>query len=177
MADEMKKLLETAIQDACSAETQILEALPKVEKAATHQALTQGCREHRQETERQVQRLQEACKQLGIQPEGATCEAMEGLVEEAEELMEAFKQGPVRDAALNGAAETMGHYEIATYGTITAMPKTMGEQPCADLIAETLAEETKTDERLTQRARRDINPAAPGRKAAKAPGGQSRGAA
>lgn len=178
MADDMKKLLETALQDAYSAETQILEALPKMEQAASTPSLKQAFRKHRQETEGQVKRLQQAAQQLGISPEGETCEAMQGHIEEAEELMDEFDQGPVLDAALIGAAQKVEHYEIATYGTLATLLKGMGEQQCAKLMAETLAEEKKTDEMLTQLAEQEVNPAALGKGgAANDPKGRSRGAA
>jgi len=177
MAKDMKTLLQTAIQDTYSAETQILKALPKMEQAAVTQSLKQAFREHRQETERQVERLKEAAKMLSLKPEGETCEAMEGLVEEAEEHIQKLQQGPVLDAALIGAAQKVEHYEIAAYGTITAMLKAMGEQKAADLMAQTLKEEKDTDERLTMLAEQEVNPAALGQQAANDPSGRRTSAA
>ncbi|HYZ34416.1 MAG TPA: ferritin-like domain-containing protein [Crenalkalicoccus sp.] len=177
MAADAKQLLQTVLQDTYSAETQILEALPTMAQAASTQSLKQAFEQHRKETERQVERLKEAASQLGIQPEGETCEAMEGLVEEGEELMDEFERGPVLDAALISAAQKVEHYEIAAYGTLTALLKAMGESRCADLMAQTLKEEKDTDEQLTQIAEREVNPAALGRQAANDPSGKSRGAA
>jgi ferritin-like metal-binding protein YciE len=178
MADDMMKLLETALQDTYSAETQILEALPKMEQAATSPALKQAFREHLTQTERQVERLQQAAKMLKVEPEGETCEAMEGHIEEGEELIDEFDQGPVLDAALIGAAQKVEHYEIAAYGTICAMLKAMGEQKAAELLGQTLQEEKDTDERLTMLAEQEVNPAAIGQgRAANDPSGRSRGAA
>jgi ferritin-like metal-binding protein YciE len=177
MADDVKKLLETSLQDAYSAETQILEALPKLEEAASTKSLKQAFRKHLKETEGQVQRLKQAAQQLGIDPEGETCEAMQGHIEEAEELMDEFDRGPVLDVALIGAAQKVEHYEIATYGTICAILKAMGEDKAAQLMAQTLQEEKKTDEDLTQLAESEVNPAALGRGAANDPSGSRRGAA
>jgi ferritin-like metal-binding protein YciE len=177
MAEDMKQLLQIALQDTYSAETQILDALPQMEEAATTPSLKQAFREHLQVTQRQVERLKEVCKQLGVDPEGETCEAMEGLVEESEELIDELDEGPVLDAALIGAAQKVEHYEIAAYGTLTAMLKAMGEQKAADLMAQTLKEEKDTDELLSQVAEREVNPAALGKAAANDPSGRSKGAA
>jgi ferritin-like metal-binding protein YciE len=174
----MMKLLETAIQDTYSAETQALEALEQMEEHATTPSLKRAFQEHRQETQRQIERLEKAAQLLGIEPEGETCEAMEGLVEEAEEHMDEFDKGPVLDAALIGAAQKQEHYEIAAYGTICAMLKAMGKTEAANLMAQTLKEEKDTDERLTMLAEQEVNPAALGTMAANDPsGGASRGAA
>ncbi len=160
MASDIRDLLQMELQDTYSAETQILDALPQMEEAATTQSLKQAFREHLQVTQRQVERLQQVCQQLGIDPEGETCEAMEGLIEESEELIDELDEGPVLDAALIGAAQKVEHYEIAAYGTICAMLKAMGQQQAADLMAQTLQEEKKTDELLTQLAEGEVNPAA-----------------
>lgn len=177
MADSIKDLLTLELQDMYSAEIQILDALPKMEEAASTQSLKRAFQEHRQVTQRQVERLEEVCKMLGIEAEGETCEAMEGLVEEGEELMDELQEGPVLDAALIGAAQKVEHYEIAGYGTITAMLKSMGEQKAADLMSQTLKEEKNTDELLTQLAEGEVNPAALGRQPANDPSGRSRGVA
>jgi ferritin-like metal-binding protein YciE len=177
MAATIKDLLTTALQDTYSAETQILDALPKMEEAASSPALKRAFQEHLQITQRQVERLEEVCTQLGIEPEGESCEAMEGLVEEGEELIDEFDEGPVLDAALIGAAQKVEHYEIAAYGTLTAMLKAMGEAKCADLMAQTLKEEKDTDDLLTRVAEQEVNPAALGTKAANDPSGGRRGAA
>jgi ferritin-like metal-binding protein YciE len=166
MADSIRDLLEMSLQDTYSAETQILDALPKMQKAATSPKLKQAFQEHLQVTQRQVERLEQVCKALGIEPGGETCEAMEGLVEEGEEIMEELDQGPVLDAALIGAAQKVEHYEMAAYGTLTAMLKAMGEQKHADLMAQTLKEEKDTDELLTEIAESEVNPAALGQKPA-----------
>jgi ferritin-like metal-binding protein YciE len=168
MASDIKDLLTMELQDTYSAETQILEALPKMQEAATAKSLKQAFGTHLQQTQRQVERLERVCKMLGVEPEGETCEAMEGLVEEGEQIMEEIDEGPVLDAALIAAAQKVEHYEIAAYGTLCAMLKAMGE---------TLQEEKATDELLTDLAEREVNPAALGQQAANDPSGRNRGAA
>lgn len=177
MASTIKDLLTTELQDTYSAETQILDALPKMQEAASSPALKRAFEEHLEVTQRQIERLEEVCQQLGIEPEGETCEAMEGLVEEGEQLVEELDEGPVLDAALIGAAQKVEHYEIAAYGTLTAMLKAMGETKCADLMAQTLKEEKDTDDLLTRVAEQEVNPAAIGKQAANDQSGQRSGAA
>jgi ferritin-like metal-binding protein YciE len=160
MANSIRDLLEMSLQDTYSAETQILDALPTMKKAAASPKLKQAFEEHLEVTQRQVERLEQVCKSLGIEPDGQTCEAMEGLVEEGEEIIEELDEGPVRDAALIGAAQKVEHYEMAAYGTLTALLKAMGEQKGADLMAQTLKEEKDTDELLTEIAEGEVNPAA-----------------
>jgi ferritin-like metal-binding protein YciE len=177
VADTIKDLLTMELQDTYSAETQILEALPQMEEAASTPSLKQAFQKHLQQTQKQVERLEEVCKILGIEPEGETCEAMEGLVEEGEEIIDEFDEGPVLDAALIAAAQKVEHYEIAAYGTLCAMLKAMGETKAAELMGQTLQEEKDTDDLLTGLAEREVNPAAMGKKAANDPSGRSRGAA
>jgi ferritin-like metal-binding protein YciE len=176
MAQDIRELLMIELQDTYSAETQLLDALPKMEEAATAQSLKKAFKEHLTVTKRQVERLEQVCKQLGVEAEGETCEAMEGLIEEAEEIVDELDDGPVLDAALVGAAQKVEHYEMAAYGTLCAMLKAMGEQKAADLLAQTLKEEKDTDELLTQLAESEINPAAIGKRAANNPKGSSRAA-
>ncbi|TDH64443.1 ferritin-like domain-containing protein [Dankookia rubra] len=177
MASDIRDLLTMGLQDTYSAETQLVEALPAMQEAATNPKLKQAFNEHLAVTQRQVERLEQVCKQLGIEPEGETCNAMEGLVEESEEIIDEVDEGPVLDAALIGAAQKVEHYEIAAYGTLTAMLKAMGETKAADLLAQTLKEEKDTDELLSQLAESEINPAAFGKPPANDQTKGSRGAA
>lgn len=160
MAETIKDLLEISLQDTYSAENQILAVLPELEDAASSPRLKQAFREHREQTERQVERLEEVCQILGVEPDGESCAAMEGLVEEADDLMEELEEGPVLDAALIAAAQKVEHYEIAAYGTLCSMLKSMGQAKAGDLLAQTLKEEKDTDELLTQLAEQEVNPAA-----------------
>jgi ferritin-like metal-binding protein YciE len=177
MAETIKDLLELSLQDTYSAENQILAAFPELEEAASSPRLKQVFREHREQTERQVERLEEACEMLGIEPDGESCAAMEGLVEEADDLMEDLEEGPVLDAALIAAAQKIEHYEMAAYGTLCSMLKAMGQTKAADLLSQTLKEEKDTDALLTQLAEQEVNPAAMQTLPANEQSGGSRGAA
>jgi ferritin-like metal-binding protein YciE len=160
MAENFKSLMIEALQDAYSAETQLVEALPQMAEAAQSPTLRQAFEDHLAQTKTHVERLERAAEMLDADPEGEECEAMEGLTAEAEEIMDDHDEGPVRDAALIGAAQKVEHYEIATYGTLCAMAKAAGMQEVADLLGQTLAEEKAADEKLTMLAEREVNPAA-----------------
>ena len=160
MPDDIRDLLTIALQDIYSAETQLLQALPEMQDSASSKTLKQAFGEHIQQTERQVERLDEVCKLLDVEPEGKTCEAMQGLVEEGEELTDEFEEGPVLDAALIGAAQKVEHYEIASYGTLISLLRAMGENEAVTLLEATLKEEKDTDALLTKIAESEVNPAA-----------------
>jgi ferritin-like metal-binding protein YciE len=160
MAEDFKSLMGELLQDTYSAETQLLDALPEMADAASSPALKQAFEEHLAVTQRQIERLEKVAEMLGCDPEGEECEAMEGLVAEAEELIDEHDEGPILDAALISAAQKVEHYEIAAYGTLCAMAKAAGMKEAADLLAQTLKEEKDTDELLTQVAEQHVNPAA-----------------
>jgi ferritin-like metal-binding protein YciE len=177
MADDFKSLMGDLLQDTYSAETQLLEALPEMADAVSTPALRQAFEEHLEITQRQVERLEKVAEMLGVDPDGEDCEAMEGLVAEAEEIVDEHEEGPVRDAALIAAAQKVEHYEIAAYGTLCAMARAAGMEDAADLLAQTLQEEKDADERLTQLAEDKVNPAALRGKAANDPAKRSKGSA
>jgi ferritin-like metal-binding protein YciE len=104
-----------------------------------------------------VDRLQKAFEALGKRARGITCEAINGLIEEGEEVIEEFPEGHVRDAGIVACAQAVEHYEMARYGTIVAWAKAVGADDVARLMQETLEEEKKADTTLNQLARRDIN--------------------
>lgn len=145
------------LSDAYSAEKQMTKALPKLAKAATNEMLIQGFENHLTETEGQVERLEQIFKGLDIKPERMTCKAMEGLVEEGEEVIKEIEKGPVRDVMLIAGAQKAEHYEIATYGCLVEMAKQMGHKQAAKLLMETLEEEKATDEKLNQIAISRVN--------------------
>jgi ferritin-like metal-binding protein YciE len=160
MAEDLKTLLAELLQDTYSAETQLVEALPEMAEAAASPALRKAFEEHLRMTERQVERLERAAGMIGADPEGEDCEAMEGLIAEAEEIIDEHDEGPMRDAALICAAQKVEHYEIAAYGSLCAMAKALGMKEVADLLHQTLMEEKDTDEALTKLAEQEVNPAA-----------------
>lgn len=137
------------LKDLYNAERRIMEGLPKMASCATHETLKAAFTMHLEETRKQVTRLEQAFSILGEKAEGETCEAMEGLVKEGEEILEASGHPDVIDALLIGAAQRIEHYEIAGYGTARAMAKELGFSDIVDLLQETLDEEGAADKKLT----------------------------
>lgn len=150
-------LLLLFMQDVYYAERQILKALPKMAKATDDEALKNALMHHREETQGQVERLQKAFEALGKRARGQTCEAINGIIEGGEEVLEEMPQGPVRDAGILASAQAVEHYEMARYGTIVAWAKAVGAEDVARLMHETLEEEKKADALLNQLATRSIN--------------------
>jgi len=137
------------IRDLYNAETQLVKALPKMAKAASSEELRTAFEDHLEETEGQVQRLEQICEDLGIRPKGKTCKAMKGLIEEGSEVIEASGEPAAKDAALIAAAQKVEHYEIAGYGTARTFAQLLGEDEAAKLLDETIAEEGAADKKLT----------------------------
>jgi ferritin-like metal-binding protein YciE len=150
-------MLLTFMQDVYYAERQILKALPKLAKASESEELKNALTHHRDETQGQVERLQKAFDALGKRARGQTCEAINGLIEEGEEIVEQFEQGPVRDAGILACAQAVEHYEMARYGTMVAWAKAIGTEDIARLMHETLEEEKQADAKLNQLAQRGLN--------------------
>jgi ferritin-like metal-binding protein YciE len=150
---KVKTLLDLFIHDLSdvySAEKQITRALPKMIRAASEPKLKEAFQHHLEETQGQIERLDqlvEAHEEVRIVR--MKCHALEGLVEEAQELIEATEAGPVRDAGLIGAAQKVEHYEIATYGTLIALAIKLQLGEASTLLKETLDEEKNTDQKLT----------------------------
>jgi ferritin-like metal-binding protein YciE len=157
MAKTLTDLFVDQLQDAYSAETQLTGALPKMAEAAGSAELKAGFEQHLIETRNQVTRLEQVCKQLGCKTGGNTCEAMEGLIEEGEEIIDMGLDPDAQDAGLIAAAQKVEHYEIALYGTLCSFAMQLGHQAAARLLHETLDEEKRTDQKLTQLAERGIN--------------------
>jgi ferritin-like metal-binding protein YciE len=144
--------LET-LKDIFFAERQILKGLPKLAKAAADPKLREAFMHHREETEGQVDRLRQVFEIIGKRAQGKTCEAINGLLEESEELLEMSpSSSPVRDAGLIATAQAVEHYEIARYGALVAWAKALGNDQIVQLLQETLEEEKKTDTLLNQMA-------------------------
>ena len=138
------------LSDVYSAEKQITRALPKMARAATDENLVEAFKLHLEETRGQIDRLDELVEKTdGISIKRMKCHALEGLVEEAQEIIDSVEVGQVRDAGLIGAAQKVEHYEIAAYGTLHAMALKLGYKDAARLLAETLEEEKATNQKLT----------------------------
>jgi len=138
------------IQDLHSAETQLIEALPKMAGAATDDKLRTAFEEHLGETRQHVERIEDVCSQIGITPGGARCKGMEGLIREGDEIISAAGDPAAKDAALIAAAQRVEHYEIAAYGTAKTLAGQLGFDDAKDLLDQTLDEESNADSRLTK---------------------------
>lgn len=148
------------LQDMHSSERQIIKALPKMVKAATHPELKSAFKGHLEETKEQLDRLNRILRDLGKGPGRKVCEATLGLVKEGAELIEADADEEVRDAALICAGQKIEHYEIASYGCLRTFATLLGRNPDAKLLERTLNEEKKADESLTVIAMGVVNTAA-----------------
>lgn len=137
------------LSDIYSAEKQLTKALPKLARAAEAPELKQAFEAHLEETQGQVERIDQIVEALGIRLKRMKCAAMEGLVEEGKEVIDEIPAGPLRDAALIGGAQKVEHYEIASYGTLSAIAKQLGYKDAIPLLQATLKEEKATDEKLT----------------------------
>ncbi len=155
--NSLEQLFIDQLQDLYDAEHRITEALPKMAEAADSPQLAQAFRNHLQETERQIERLERVFEIAGQKAKRKTCEAMKGLITEGNEVISATGNPDVRDAALIAAAQRVEHYEIAGYGCVRTYAQQMGDQQAVSLLQQTLDEEGMTDKRLTQLAEQVIN--------------------
>jgi ferritin-like metal-binding protein YciE len=157
MANKQKTLQDAfyeTLKDVYYAERQSVKALKKSAKAAEHEELRQAFETHAEESVNQVERLQQVFEIIGKPARGKTCEAMQGLTAEMEEDLEDFGDSPAADAVLVGCAQAVEHYEIARYGTLKTWASQLGYEDAAKLLDETLQEEEKTDQLLTEIAER-----------------------
>lgn len=145
----LEDLFLDTLKDIYYAERKILKALPKMARGAQSDKLKQAFEKHKDETEGQVERLQQIFEILGKRAQGKTCPAIDGIIEEGEEIMDEFKDTPALDAGLVSAAQAVEHYEITRYGTLKRWAQMLGMNDAAKLLDQTLAEESKTDEDLT----------------------------
>lgn len=155
--NSMHKLYVDLLKDLYSAESQLVEALPKMAKGASSSELRQGFEQHLTQTKGQVKRLEQIFSNLEFSPAGKKCVGMEGLIKEGEEILKEEMESPMRDAALITAAQKVEHYEMAGYGTARTFAEILGEANAVRLLQETLDEEKMTDERLTRLAESHIN--------------------
>jgi len=145
-------LFHETLKDIYYAERKILKALPKMARGAQSAELKASFEKHRDETEGQIERLQQIFELIGKRPQGKTCAAIEGIIEEGEEILEEFKGSPALDAGLAAAAQAVEHYEITRYGTLKRWAQVLGMRDAEKLLDATLQEESKTDELLTKLA-------------------------
>ena len=145
------------LQDIYYAENQITKALPTMIEKATHPQLKKGFQTHLRETEGQIKRLDQVFKMLGKSPKGVDCPAIDGIIEEADEVAGEVAEKNVLDAALIASAQAVEHYEMSRYGTLIAWAKLLGRDDAASLLQQTLKEEEATDKKLTALAESTVN--------------------
>ena len=163
MESDVRELLGEELKDAYSAEKQALKCMQKTLKMASAPALKEGIQLHIEQTQTQIERVEQAMEKLQIRPGRKVCEAMRGLVEEAQhEIGEQDGKGPILDLVIVAGMQRIEHYEIAAYGTDIALAKALGEQEIVELLSATLDEEKQTDLKLTEVTEQQIMPAAMG---------------
>jgi len=155
--ENLHDLFVHTLQDIYFAEQTIVKKLPKMAEKATSSQLRIAFETHLAETKQQVQRLEQVFQQLGEQVKAEECPAIEGITEEAEELLSEINDPETRDAAMLAAAQAVEHYEIARYGTLVAWAEEMGHNDVIGLLRETLEEEKATDAKLSQLAESRLN--------------------
>ena len=145
------------LRDIYYAEKQIVQTLPEMIDKAKDPGLKQGFEAHLGETKNHVKRLEQVFKMHGVEAKGVECPAIDGIIEEADEIAGEVDDTKVLDAALIAAAQAVEHYEITRYGTLIAWAKQLGRPDCASVLEETLKEEKAADSKLTSLAERDVN--------------------
>jgi ferritin-like metal-binding protein YciE len=155
--ETMEDLFLEQIEDLYDAERRLVKALPKMAEASTSQTLRQAFQSHLIETEGHVSRLEKVFRILGQDPKSQTCDAMKGLVSEGEDIVSDIDASSLRDAGLIAAANRVEHYEIAAYGSARTFAQTLGLNEAASLLEQTLQEEKKADQKLTDIAESMVN--------------------
>jgi ferritin-like metal-binding protein YciE len=161
MESEVRELLTEEIKDAYSAEKQALRCMQKALKMASAPTLRESIQLHIEQTQVQIERVEQVMEKMEVKPGRKVCEAMRGLVEEAQhEISEQDGKGPILDLVIVASMQRIEHYEIAAYGTDIALAEALGEKEVVDLLTLTLEEEKDTDRKLTEVTEQDIMPAA-----------------
>jgi ferritin-like metal-binding protein YciE len=153
----LMKLFETELKDIYWAEKALTKAIPKMIKKATSDELIEALEMHLEETENQVKKVERVFEVIDKKPVAKKCEAMDGLIKEAEEIMKESEEGAMRDAGIITAAQKVEHYEIASYGTLRTFAQTLGLDDAVTLLEEILEEEKNADQKLTEVAEATIN--------------------
>jgi len=153
----MDDLFVHTLRDIYYAENQIVKALPEMIEKATNPELKQGFQVHLEETKTHVRRLEQLFQLTGQPAKAVDCPAIDGIIEEAEDIISEVEEKDVLDAAMIAAAQAVEHYEIARYGALIAWAKQMGRNDCASILEQTLQEEKATDQKLTGLAEGKVN--------------------
>ena len=163
---ELKNMMVAQLRDAFSAEKQAIQVMRKMMRKVSEPKLREGLEAHVSQSEEQRDRVEQALEKLGARPGRKVCEAMRGLVEEAQHEAEEFDKGPILDLVIVAAQQRIEHYEIAAYGTDIALAQALGEGTVVALLEEILAEEKQTDVKLTEVTQSSLMAAAMGGAAA-----------
>jgi ferritin-like metal-binding protein YciE len=155
--ENLDDLFVHTLKDIYFAEHQIVKSLPKMIKTANSKELSKALEAHLEETKGQVERLDKVFKAIEVKAEGEKCPAIEGILEEADELMGSIKDPETRDAAMIGAAQAVEHYEITRYGTLIAWAELLGHKDAVKLLSQTLKEEHNADSKLSKIAESKLN--------------------
>ncbi len=155
--NNLEDLFEHQIKDLYSAETQLINALPKMQENANDDSLKDAIGKHLDETKNQKTRLEEVAEECGIDPSGVTCEAMKGLVKEAQSFIAEDAEASVKDAGIIADAQRVEHYEISAYGTAIQYAKSLKHNTSVDKLEETLNEEKNADSMLNKIAESSVN--------------------
>src|SRR5436190_12204708 len=159
MKSDVRELLTEELKDAYSAEKQALRCMQKALRKASAGSLREGIQLHIAQTQVQIERVEQAMEKMSVRPGRKVCEAMRGLVEEAQhEIEEHDEKGPILDLVIVAGMQRIEHYEIAAYGTSIALAEAVGEKDVAELLSETLEEEKETDLKLTEVTQKAIMP-------------------
>src|SRR5438477_12555274 len=158
--ETLKELYVNELRDLYNAEGQLVKALPKMAKGASSDELKEAFEKHLEQTKGHVQRLEEVFEEIDETPKGKTCKAMKGLIEEGSEVLKADGEDSVIDAGIIVAAQKVEHYEIAGYGSVRTFAQLLGKDKSAELLQQTLDEESETNETLNQLAEEIVNPEA-----------------
>ena len=153
----LEDLFHHQLKDLYSAETQLVDALPKMEQEANDKKLKEAFSDHLEETKKHVERLKDIGKDLDIKLTGETCKGMKGLISEAQSFISEEAEDKVRDAGIIADAQRVEHYEISAYGTVIEYAKALGKKEAARLLKETLKEEKEADKKLNSLAVDSIN--------------------
>lgn len=156
-SSQLMKLFEDELKDIYWAEKALTKAIPKMVKNATSQDLIDALESHLKETENQVSRLEQVFESIDKKASAKKCDAMEGLIKEAEEIMESCEEGAMCDAGIISAGQKVEHYEIASYGTLCQFAETLGLAEAFKLLEKTLKEEKAADKKLSEVATKAIN--------------------
>ena len=157
VSKRLTELFHSMLKGIYFAEKKILATLPKMEKAAQSSELKKAFAKHRTETEGHVDRLEKVFAAIEKKAQGKTCDAIVGITDEGAEVMKEYKGSPALDAGLLAAAQAVEHYEISRYGTLKTWARELGLNDAAQLLDQTLQEEKKTDEKLTEIAESSVN--------------------